>query len=196
MLMFDLLLRKLGTGDLQVYLAVFQQFPVGAAANDLAIVQHDDLLGVHDGTDPLGHDQHGAVLIRGVQRPAQRSVGLEIQGGKAVVENEDRGLLCQGPGDAQPLLLAAGYIAAALGDRGVVSFRFFLNELGGLGGLGKLAHLFVGGLLVAVADVGGDGAAEQGAFLRHEGNEVMEVMLGKILDVYPVDGHLALCGVV
>lgn len=35
---------------------------MGTLACYFAIVEYDDLIGVHDGTDPLCHDENGGVL--------------------------------------------------------------------------------------------------------------------------------------
>ena len=50
------------------------------------------------------------------QRPAQDHVGLVVQRGEAVVKEIYLGLLGNGPGDGQPLLLPAGDVGASLGD--------------------------------------------------------------------------------
>ena len=46
--------------ELVVAAPLFQQLLVGALLNDPAVGQHDDVVGVLDGGQPVGHDQHGA----------------------------------------------------------------------------------------------------------------------------------------
>ena len=70
----------------------------------------------------------------------------------------------QGSGDAQALLLAAGDVGAALLDVGVGALGEAVDELVGAGKVRCLADLVVGGVLVAPAQVLGDGAAEQTFF--------------------------------
>ena len=83
-----------------------------AYAGDLAVVQDDDLVGVPDGADALGHDDPGGVLAGLVQGAAEDPVGLIVQGGEGVVEEEDLRLPGDGPGDGEPLLLPAGEVGA------------------------------------------------------------------------------------
>ena len=54
------------------------------------------------------------------KRVANLRVGRGIDGGGGVVQNQDLGLFQQRPGNAEPLLLAAGDVGAALLDVGVV----------------------------------------------------------------------------
>ena len=57
---------------------------MGTDTRHLALVQHNDLLGVEDGGDPLGHNDDGSILHLLAQRPAQSGIGLVVQGGEGV----------------------------------------------------------------------------------------------------------------
>src|SRR5699024_11156355 len=94
---------------------------VGTEAVDLAVLQDDDPVGVLDGADPLGDNQLGGIRDFLQEGLADHGVGVGIDGGGGVVENENLGLFQQGPGDTQPLPLAAGDVGAALLDVGVVA---------------------------------------------------------------------------
>ena len=85
-------------------------------------MKHDDLVGLANGTDTLGNNQHGRFFCLIPQRPAKRRIRLKIQSGKAVVENIKIGFFRQRPGDREALTLAAGEVRAALGDDGMQSF--------------------------------------------------------------------------
>jgi hypothetical protein len=89
---------------------------VAAQANHAAVVEHDDLVGMHDRADSLGHDDHPRVTRRGLQGRPQPRVGGRVQRGEAVVEQLQPGLSHQGPRDRQPLPLPAGDVRAALVD--------------------------------------------------------------------------------
>ena len=47
--------------NLAINRAVGQQFAVRALGGDLAVIQHQDLVGVEHGADALGDDEAGAV---------------------------------------------------------------------------------------------------------------------------------------
>ena len=124
---------------------MFEQFPVRALAHDLAVVEHDDAVGVHDGADALGHDEFGGVLGFAGERVAHLAVGLEVERGERVVEDQDLRMPVHRACDGQSLLLAAGHVRAALCDRGGVSAVHARHEFAGLrhvgGGLDALHPL-------------------------------------------------------
>ena len=63
---------------------------------------------------------------------ADQRIGAGIHRAGGVVQDQDLGLFQQRAGDAQPLLLAAGDVGAALLDLGVVFIGELLDELIGL----------------------------------------------------------------
>ena len=66
-----LLLVILRVVDLLIDLTGFQQLLVCADAADLAVVQHDDLVGVADGGGALGDDEHRGLIRQRAQRLAE-----------------------------------------------------------------------------------------------------------------------------
>ena len=90
-------------------------------AHHVAVVEHNDLVGVHDGCDALGHDHERGVGNVFGKLFAQASVGLVVEGAKRIIENHDLGLFGQRAGDGQALALTTRNIGAALADGGVVA---------------------------------------------------------------------------
>ena len=156
----------------------------------MAVFEHDDLIGVHDGAHTLGDDQHGRILDLNGQRLAQRRIGGEVERGEAVVEDVQVGLAGQRAGDGQALTLPAGEVRAALRHTGVQSERQFLDEAG-LGHLKRVPHLLLGGVGIAVPQVVCDRAGEQPGLLRHVGDVLTQLVLGHVLDVAAVQEHAA-----
>ena len=70
----------------------------------LTVVEDDDLVGVHDRSDALGHDQYGLGDRFLAQRGAQPGVGGEVECRKTVVEDIDFGPPRKSSGDRQSLL--------------------------------------------------------------------------------------------
>ena len=122
------------------------------------MVQYNDLVRVHDGADPLGHQELGRAAGFFLQGLPQLCIRLKIQGGKTVVKYIDGRIFYQSPGNGEPLLLAAGHIAPALGNQCVKQVWFRLDEFHGLGGTGRTFNLFLPGCPVTVSQVGADGA--------------------------------------
>lgn len=92
----------------------------------------------HSG-DALRHNNDRGVVGFSLQRTAQRHVGLVVQRREAVVKQIDLRVLGNGAGNRKALLLPAGDVAAALGNRAVEALRLGGDELRGLGDLGGLA---------------------------------------------------------
>ena len=91
--------------------------------DDLALVQHDDLVRVQNRAHPLGDDQRRSALHQHVQRLADLRLRLGIDGGGEVVENQDPRVEQECPRDGNTLLLAARERDTALADAGLVAVR-------------------------------------------------------------------------
>ena len=130
---------------------------MGADGADAAAVHDDDAVGILNRGNTLGNDDLGGIRDELAEALADQGVGPGVHSGSGIVEDQDLGLLQKGPGDAQPLLLAAGDVAAALLDPGVVLVGKLLDELVGLRQAAGLKHLLVGGVGVAPAEIVLDG---------------------------------------
>ena len=74
--------------------------------DDFTPVEHDDPIGVADGTHPLGDDDDrgiGRVPARAARRAR---VGRVVKGGEGIVEQIDARAVHDRAGDRQPLALA------------------------------------------------------------------------------------------
>src|SRR3954447_16761811 len=92
---------------------------MGAASDDPAVLEHQDLVGVADRGDPLGHEHHRRLTGDRAEWSAQPGVGGEVERGERVVEEVDLGTAYDGTGDRETLSLATADVGAPLGDRGV-----------------------------------------------------------------------------
>lgn len=77
------------------------------------------------------------------------------------------GFFSRGAGNTETLFLAAGDIAAALLDPGIVSIREPLDELIGTGQAAGFGAFFLRGVLFAPAQIVQDRAGEQHIFLQY-----------------------------
>lgn len=83
--------------DIRIYLAALQKLAVGTDTGDFSFIQHNDLVRAHDSADPLRNDQDGRVAGFLLQRPSELRVGLEVEGGEAVIKNIDRAFFLPAP---------------------------------------------------------------------------------------------------
>ena len=141
---------------------------------DAAAVHHDDAVGILHGSDALRNDDLGGLGNELTEPLADQGVGLGVHRAGGVVQDQHFGLFQQRAGNAQALLLAAGYVGAALLDPGVVLVGELLDEFVGLRQFAGLHHLSVGGVRVAPAQVVFDRAGEQHVFLQHDGDIVAQ----------------------
>src|SRR5215831_15268034 len=78
---------------------------VGAALHHLALVERDDLVGVADRAEAVGHDDERAAA------PPEMIVDFllrqRVERGRRLVEDQDARVVPERPGDLQALALAA-----------------------------------------------------------------------------------------
>ena len=138
---------------------------MGADTGDTSFIQHYNLFRVHNGGNSLGYNQDSSVLSIPFQGFPQFCVGLEVQSGEGVVKNIDGGFFHQCSGDGKPLALAAGNVGTALADFRLKAFGKFVNKFRCLGDICAGFQQIFPGVFVAVAQVAGNGAAEQQSLL-------------------------------
>ena len=114
-------------------------------AIDPAFIQNKNTVGILYAGYTLGNDQLCRVWNLIPEGPTDICVGRCVDGARAVVEDQDLRLFQQGAGNAQTLLLTAGYIASSLLNVGVVSVREGADKIIGTGkAAGSLAFLIRG----------------------------------------------------
>src|ERR687890_808313 len=91
-----------------------------------------------------------------------------VDGRRRFVQDADRGVLKEGPRDADALALAAGELGPALAESGLVLVRQAHDEVVGVGIFRRLDDLLRARTKPSVLDVFGYGAREQQRFLQHE----------------------------
>jgi hypothetical protein len=114
----------------------------------------------------MGHRHDGAVAPEALQRRVDRRLGLRVERGGCLVEQEDAWIADDGSRQRDPLALAAGQAGAALADVGLVALRQAGDEVVDLGGARGGFHVAVGRRRTAEADVLADRGVEQEAVLE------------------------------
>src|SRR5919201_4817 len=89
------------------------QLLVPAALDDPAVVQHDDLIGLAHGREPVRDRNRRPPLREPVERRLHEPLGLGVERARRLVEDENRRVAENRPRDRDPLLLAAPEAGAA-----------------------------------------------------------------------------------
>ena len=153
-----------------------------AQTHNLAILEHDDLVGVQDRRDALRDDEHRSVTRLVLQRMTQGRIGLKVQSRKTVVEDIQVGALHERASNGQTLALATREVRTALRHRGIEPLRL-IEHKGALGNLERMKHVGLSRVFVAKAQIACHGAREQPCFLRHIGNAPANLTLRKLAQV-------------
>ena len=107
----------------------FQQIFVGVKAADPAVVQHQDAVRVLHTGNALGNDDLGGSGDYRLQGIPDFGIRGRIHGAGGIVQNQHFGLLQQGPGNTEPLLLPAGEVGPAPLHPGVIALWQMLDKL-------------------------------------------------------------------
>ncbi|CRM72492.1 hypothetical protein [Pseudomonas sp. 22 E 5] len=140
----------------------------------------------------MGNHQGRAALHDLVQGRLNVPLGFGVEGRGGLVQNQQRRVLQQGPGDCQALTLAAGQQHAVLTDLGIEAFGQLVDEVFGVSIRSRRFNVgpWRAGQ-VAVGDVVGHGVAEQRDMLGHLGNVLTQVEQLVVFDLYAVEQDLA-----
>ncbi len=133
---------------------------MGALFGDAAPSRNDDPVGVADRGQAVGDHDGRAALDRVVERRLDVCLVLVVEMARRLVEDHDRRVLEQQPGDGQALLLAAAHPVAALAD----DVSYPSGSAGSCRGCEPPAgrvELRVRGIGLGIAEVGADRLVEQ-----------------------------------
>ena len=124
----------------------------------------------------------------GDQRLPQAGIGRQVQGREGVVEEVDLRFADQGPGDGQPLTLAAGDVGASLQRSGPPARRAWPATKSAAWATVSASHIsLLGGVGLAVTQVAGHRAREQVGLLGHQARLAGTGQVGEVANVHPVD---------
>src|SRR5690606_5213820 len=111
--------------------------------------------------DAVGDDEDGAVAGGGEEFPDDAGLPAFVDRAGGLVEDEDRGVGEQGPGQGEPLALAAGKGGAAFAEDGGVSVGQGGDLVVHAGRAGRPGQFVVGGVGCGQAQIRGDGVVEE-----------------------------------
>ena len=94
-----------------------------AVLDDPALFDGDDAVGVSQGRETVGDQDHRAILADAAHVGLDRRLALVVQGRGRLVEDKDARIADQSSGDGDTLTLPAAQRGAPFADDGAVAFR-------------------------------------------------------------------------
>lgn len=175
--------------ELAVGVGFLKEFGVGAGVDDLAAGHDDDHVGRKHGGEAVGDGDHGFAGGEFFQGGLDHALALGIEGRGGFVEQEHGGVLQQGAGDGEALLLSAGKFAAFVADDGFVALRLGENEIVGVGLAGGFFDLFACGVGASEKDVVVDGVVEKKGVLRDDADMPAQGIERDAAEIASVEAH-------
>src|SRR5437660_1422668 len=165
----DNLVQVLLRLDEAVELALFlDELLVRADFGDLAVLQDHQPRGVTQGAQAMRDREGRAALDQPRDGVLNLLLGVGIDGGGGLVEDQDARVVQNRAGDAHALALAAAERLAALPDLCVIAVGLLDDEVVRVGGFGRGHDVRARGRRPGEGDVLEDRAAEKEWFLEHD----------------------------
>ena len=157
-----------------------------------ALVEHQHLVGVLDGRQAVRDHQRGAVGHQVIERVLHQALGLGVERGGGLVEDQDRRVLEHRARDRQALALAARQPAALAADAALQAFGQALDEFHRVGAAHRAVQILPVDRLLqfAVGDVGRDRAVEQHHLLADQRDLAAQVGQPVVLQRMAVEQDL------
>src|SRR5215211_5551768 len=138
---------------------------------------------------PMGDHEGGAPMHQSGHRLHDHGLRLHIHGARWLVEDEDRGVLEECPGERDALALASRETHASLPDLGVVALRQAGDELVGVRRPSRRHDLLKGGVWISVGDVLGNAGREEERLLQDDGELIAHVGYPVVAQVHAIERY-------
>ena len=162
-----------------------------AALDDLSTVEDHDLIEFADGVDSTRDDDDGSSGENPPELRLDAALGLRVDRGERVVEDEDAGIEGERAGECGALALPPGEHHAALADEGVVALRQVCDVARQLCSLRGAPDVLAGRVgRQAVGDVRVDRQRKEEGVLRNHGDRLPQPWQRDLIHVDPVDEDL------
>ena len=170
--------------------AVFPGKQVGRTTffRDCSVRQDHDLVSAADSAHPVGDDDHSLVPDQAGERFLDHGFVLHIQAGACLIQQDDRRVLQEGPGDGDTLAFATGKLASVFTNDRIISLRQFHREFVAVGQPGRRQHFIIRGVFFSDPDVFQNAVVEQRDILEHDGIDVEQGLRINAGNVLPADG--------
>lgn len=155
---------------------------MGPVFDDLAGLQHEEPVGVAHRRELVGDTERGPIRYQFLERPLDDDLGLVVDVGGCLVEDDYLGVAQDDTRDRDPLALPARQPVALLADRRLVPVFEIGDEFVSVGSLCGRADLLVRDLK-PIGDVLPDGPGEQERLLADVADRRAETRQRDVADV-------------
>ena len=159
--------------------------------DDLAVLDHQDHVGMTDGGQTMGDQEGGAALEDMLDCILNEHLGFCINGRCRFIQNKNGGIGQNGTGKRDQLFFAGGQAVTAFADIGGITMLQLVGDHIGRDQMGGTNHLFVGGFRLAVSDIFSYRSREQMGALQNITKVGMEPLLAALPIVDTVDQDAA-----
>lgn len=167
------------------------QLVVGALLDDLAVINNEYFVGIAHGFQPMGNHDDGLVLGQLGDGLHQLFFIFRVHIGRGLVQNDDRRVLHDRPGDGNALSLTTGECCTALTDNSVKAVWQRHDKVVAPRLLCRGLYLLHGGIGLSEADIVGDGVREQIGPLKHKGEIADEAVVAVLPYIPSAEAHTA-----
>ena len=167
-----------------------------AAFAQAALVHDENRVGPLDGGEAMGDQDRGSTGDHAGESEADALFGLGVDRACGFVEDEDAGVVGQGAGEADELLLAGRQGSSAFDDGFLKLFWKRADEVAYGDLVGGTLEAVVGDPLGAEANVVGYGAREEEGVLQDDAEALAKGLQVLLADVDAVDEDLTVLDVV
>ncbi|MNG09811.1 hypothetical protein D3C84_932460 [compost metagenome] len=168
-----------------------------AADRDQApLIDHCDAIGMLHRGQAMGDDQRGAPTHQGRQCLLDQVLALGIEGTGGLVQQQDRCIHQQRPGNGQTLALTTRQPQPCITQVGLIALRQLQDEFMGMGTARRGLYLGIGRLGTSVADVLLDRSEEQCRVLRYQRKVAAQVLRIETIQRLTIKKDLPLLGII
>lgn len=169
---------------------------MAATLNNASVIQHHDNIGILNGGEPVGNDEHRSAVHQRIHACLDNAFRPGVNGRGRLVQDHDRRVCYCRSGDGKQLALSLGQPGTVTGQNCIVAVRQQHDEVVGIGTLCRSDALFIGGIQSAVADIVHDRAGKQVDILQNNAQRAPQVGLSNLVDVDAVIADLAVRNII
>ena len=181
---------------MRISAAASQELGVTALFDDPTAIDHDDAVGEAHGRQAVGDDEGGAPGGRALERFHHDALGVGVETGGRLVEDENGGVPQHGARDGKALLLPARERGPSLRHLSVIALGEPPDELIRHGDVGRGDDLLLAGSRTAKGDVLPQGPAEDEGVLQDQADLLAQRLQGVVPNVLAINQDRAPGGVV
>ncbi|MNV64452.1 hypothetical protein D3C71_1570960 [compost metagenome] len=159
-------------------------------------MQDENLVRAADGREAMGDDKGGPPLLQNLQRLLDDALCLGVDIGRSFVQNQNRRIESERPGERDQLALACRERTALLDDRFVEALRQMGQQPVRTDLAKRGFYALTGDAFIAQTDVGCDRAGEEIRVLKHDPHMLAQPLFRNVGCLLAIDIDRALLRII